>query len=292
MIKLKNINKLYEFNHINKKVVKMSKSKEDKSMLKEGEIKSFNENIKAVEKLDVALKLAFKQTTTTGNTIVCTLGLKVLDYIKEFKLNLENLTKTDDMLNYISKKGLTTFCYERVNYNRKEGVNDLFEKVVSRAIRLALMLEDFPNEFSVDEKKGQVFIMSKILEPFNTIKVEGSKVSKKVVNKDETLLPVTTYTVDKVYQRKYPTGKRTTKTKDANAINNFKNVMRDALKGIKQVINYANKKDVKFFDMIDEDTFENIIEFNELTTKKDFDVVRSFSVEYRPDFNGKLEKIA
>ena len=47
------------------------------------------------------------------------------------------------------------------------------------------MLEDFPNEFSVDEKKGQVFIMSKILEPFNTIKVEGSKVSKKVVNKDE-----------------------------------------------------------------------------------------------------------
>ena len=266
MIKFKNINKLYGFNHINKKVDKMSKSKEDKSMLKEGEIKSFNENIKAVEKLDVALKLAFKQTTTTGNSIVCTLGLKVLDYIKEFKLNLKSLTKTDDMLNYISKKGLTTFCYERVNYNRKEGVNDLFEKVVSRAIRLALMLEDFPNEFSVDEKKGQVFIMSKILEPFNTIKVEGSKVSKKVVNKDETLLPVTTYTIDKVYQKKYPTGKR--------------------------VINYANKKDVKFFDMIDEDTFENIIEFNQLTTQKEFDVVRSFSVEYRPDFNGKLEKIA
>jgi hypothetical protein len=48
MIKFKNINKLYGFNHINKKVVKMSKSKEDKSMLKEGEIKSFNENIKAL----------------------------------------------------------------------------------------------------------------------------------------------------------------------------------------------------------------------------------------------------
>ena len=64
------------------------------------------------------------------------------------------------------------------------------------------------------------------------------------------------------------------------------------MQGIKVLISKASKKDVKFFDLIDEDTFENLAELNSLLNSKDFEVVRSFSVEYRPDFNGKLEKIA
>ena len=62
--------------------------------------------------------------------------------------------------------------------------------------------------------------------------------------------------------------------------------------GLKVLISKASKKDVKFFDLVDEDTFENLAELNNLLNSKDFENVRSFSVEYRPDFNGKLEKIA
>ena len=69
---------------------------------------------------------------------------------------------------------------------------------------------------------------------------------------------------------------------------NTKNVVA----GVKILITKASKKDVKFFDLIDEDTFENLAELNSLLNSKDFQMVRAFSVEYRPDFNGKLEKIA
>ena len=64
------------------------------------------------------------------------------------------------------------------------------------------------------------------------------------------------------------------------------------MQGLKVLISKASKKDVKFFDLVDEDTFENLAELNSLLNSKDFEMVRSFSVEYSPDFNGKLEKIA
>ena len=64
------------------------------------------------------------------------------------------------------------------------------------------------------------------------------------------------------------------------------------LKGLKTLISKATKKDVKFFDLVDEETFEVFAELSTLLNSEDFQSIRSFSVEYRPDFNGKLEKIA
>ena len=58
---------------------------------------------------------------------------------------------------------------------------------------------------------------------------------------------------------------------------------------MKSLISKATKKDVKFFDMIDEDTFEVHQEIKMLLSSEDYELVRAFSVEYQVDYNGKLE---
>ena len=113
---------------------------------------------------------------------------------------------------------------------------------------------------------------------------------KKINNKDESLLPVSTYIVDKMYKAKYPTGSRTPKNKDEKTISNFKNITNDFLIGMKKLIEYSSKQNVKFFDMVDETTFENLEEIKMFLNSEDYQNIRTFSVEYQVDFNGKLEK--
>ena len=274
---------------MSKKEKQSSKKIDEKQKESEVKISHFQENIKANNQLKEILTLALKQTSITTREVLPKLAKSVVSYIREFKENLKNKTVTDDMMKLLSKKELTNHCYNLVGYNRKNEVNDLFEKVVSRANRLALMLVDYPNEFNVDDQTNEVFVMSKTLEPKIDIKIKGSKVTKKVNNKDESLIPVSTYVVDKMYAQKYPTGKRQGKTKDEKI--NIKSIAKDFVNGLKKLIALSSKQDVKFFDLVDEVTFEKLEEAKMLLNSEEFQVVRSFSVEYRPDYNGNLEKI-
>ena len=250
---------------------------------------TFVQGIEANTDLKEVLKLALKQTNITTREVLPKLANAVVSFIDEFKEKLKNKTVTDSMTKLIQKKELTTYCYYLVGYNRKDEVNDLFEKVVSRSIRLALMLIDYPSQFSIDEDTNEVFVMSKIFEPMIPIKIKGSKVTKKVNNKDESLIPVSTYIVDKMYAQKYPTSSRQGKTKDEKI--NIKSIAKDFVDGLKKLIALSSKQDVKFFDLVDEVTFEKLEEAKMLLNSEEFQVVRSFSVEYRPDYNGNLEKI-
>tara|TARA_R100000093_G_scaffold68788_1_gene40610 strand:- start:109 stop:960 length:852 start_codon:yes stop_codon:yes gene_type:complete len=274
---------------MSKKEKQSSKKIDEKQKESEVKISHFQENIKANNQLKEILTLALKQTSITTREVLPKLAKSVVSYIREFKENLKNKTVTDDMMKLLSKKELTNHCYNLVGYNRKNEVNDLFEKVVSRANRLALMLVDYPNEFNVDDQTNEVFVMSKTLEPKIDIKIKGSKVTKKVNNKDESLIPVSTYVVDKMYAQKYPTGKRQGKTKDEKI--NIKSIAKDFVNGLKKLIALSSKQDVKFFDLVDEVTFEKLEEAKMLLNSEEFQVVRLFSVEYRPDYNGNLEKI-
>ena len=274
---------------MSKKEKQSSKKIDEKQKESEVKISHFQENIKANNQLKEILTLALKQTSITTREVLPKLAKSVVSYIQEFKENLKNKTVTDDMMKLLSKKELTNHCYNLVGYNRKNEVNDLFEKVVSRANRLALMLVDYPNEFNVDDQTNEVFVMSKTLEPKIDIKIKGSKVTKKVNNKDESLIPVSTYVVDKMYAQKYPTGKRQGKTKDEKI--NIKSIAKDFVNGLKKLIALSSKQDVKFFDLVDEVTFEKLEEAKMLLNSEEFQVVRLFSVEYRPDYNGNLEKI-
>ena len=274
---------------MSKKEKQSSKKIDEKQKESEVKITHFQENIKANDQLKEILNLALKQTSITTREVLPKLAKSVVSYIQEFKQNLKDKTVTDDMMKLLSKKELTNHCYNLVGYNRKDEVNDLFEKVVSRSIRLALMLIDYPNEFNIDDQTNEVFVMSKTLEPKIDIKIKGSKVTKKVNNKDESLIPVSTYVVDKMYAQKYPTGNRQGKTKDEKI--NIKSIAKDFVSGLKKLIALSSKQDVKFFDLVDEVTFEKLEEAKMLLNSNEFQVVRSFSVEYRPDYNGNLEKI-
>ena len=189
----------------------------------------------------------------------------------------------------LSRSELSKHCYDLVGYNRKDETNDLFEKVVSRAVRLAIMIVDYPTEFAVDEKTNEVFVMSKTLEPKVEKKVKGSKVVSKENNKDESLLPVSTYVVDKMYKIKYPTKSRNGKTQDEKTLNNFKNITVDMVKSFKKIIKMSKRKDVKFFDVVDDTTFESLEELKNLLNSEDYQTIRQFSVEYQVDYNGNLE---
>ena len=131
--------------------------------------------------------------------------------------------------------------------------------------------------------------MSKTLEPKVEKKVKGSKVVSKENNKDETLLPVSTYVVDKMYKIKYPTKSRNGKTQDEKTLNNFKNITVDMVKSFKKIIKMSKRKDVKFFDVVDDTTFESLEELKNLLNSEDYQTIRQFSVEYQVDYNGNLE---
>ncbi len=275
----------------------MSK-KENKSSNKNDELKieslakinDFQDNIKSNSTLKEILKLGLKQTNTTTKEVLPKLANAVVSYINEFKANLKDKTKTDDMMKFLSRTEIAKHCYQLVGYDRKVEINDLFEKLVSRSIRLAILIVDYPSQFSVDENTHDVFVMSKVLEPKIDVKIKGSKATKKVLNKDESLLPVSTYIVDKMYKQKYPTGTRKTQTKDEKTISNFKNITKDFLVGMKKLIEYSSKQNVKFFDMVDDTTFESLEEIKDFLNSEDYQNIRTFSVEYQVDFNGKLEK--
>ena len=266
--------------------------KKDNTILEVSKIKNFQDQVSSNKDLKENLKLGLKQTYTTTREVLPRVAISVEKYINEVQAILKDDTKTDEMMKVISHKGITTHCYDLVEYDRKKEKNDLFEKLVSRAIRLAVMKVNFPNEFSIDEKTNEVFVMSKVLEPKIPIKIKGSKTTKLVPNTDENLLPITTYTIDNLYKSKYPTATRNTKTKDSKIEQMIKPNAQATLKGLKTLIAKASKKDVKFFDLVDEETFEVFAELSTLLNSEDFQSIRSFSVEYRPDFNGKLEKIA
>ena len=267
-----------------------TKQVDEKQKENEVKISHFQETIKANTNLKEILKLALKQTSTTTREVLPKLSSAVVSYINEFKENLKDKTKTDDMMKYLSRTEISKHCYQLVGYNRRDEVNDLFEKVVSRAIRLGIMRIDFPTQFAVDENTNDVFVMSSILEPKIDVKIKGSKLTKKINNKDDSLIPVSTYVVDKMYKAKYPTGSRQPKQKDEKAINNLKNISKEWILGFKKLINYTSNQNVKFFDVVDEQLFESFEEIKELLSSNDYQNIRAFSVEYQADYNGKLEK--
>ena len=80
------------------------------------------------------------------------------------------------------------------------------------------------------------------------------------------------------------------KQKDEKAINNLKNISNEWILGFKKLINYTSNQNVKFFDVVDEQLFESFEEIKELLSSNDYQNIRTFSVEYQVDFNGKLEK--
>jgi hypothetical protein len=240
--------------------------------------------------LKTHLVLALKNTSSIMNVLLPKIAVSVKELILETKKLTAKNTKTDEAKKLIQMKALREHCYDLVNYNRKEDPNSAFEMVVTRAIKLALMTVDYSNEFDVDSKNSKIFVMSKIATPTIIKRLEGQKsATQKSANKDENLVEVNTGVIDRVYNVKYGNPNSRTPKTDKTEIS-FKDNSKMFYKLFGKALYYSTKKDVKFFTMVDEDTMKQLSLIDTLFNSDAYEAMRNFSIDYREDIEGKLEK--
>ena len=284
MIKFKNINNLYGFNCLNIKVVKMKNETKKQA----SPIESANSNVN----LKTHLTLALKNTSSIMKVLLPKIAVSVKDLIIEYKKLTEKNTDTDEKNNQIQMKALREHCYSLVGYNRKTDPNSAFEMVCTRAVKLGLMMTDHATEFDVDSKNSQIFVMSKIATPFKVEKLEGQvSATKKIPNNEENLVEVNTGVIDRVYNVKYGNpNKRKAKTKDEKVELTFKDNAKSFYKLFNKALDYSKKKDVRFFDLVDEETMKQLSLIDSLFNGENYKVMRSFSLDYQVSVEGELEK--
>tara|TARA_R100000231_G_C5309073_1_gene159875 strand:+ start:196 stop:1110 length:915 start_codon:yes stop_codon:yes gene_type:complete len=242
------------------------------------------------------LGLALKNTRDIMKLLLPKIAVEVRNLIQSVKNSQIDLTKTDKLEKTINEKAIRERLYELVNYNRKEEENGAFEIVVYRAIKLGKMLVDSPKEFDVDVKNSKIFVMSKVATPMIEQKLKGQKAgTKKVPNKSDELVEVNTGTIDRVYKIKYgggsSGGSSGSTDKDILTDKKFKSVSSDMFKLLERAINYSMKKNVKFFDMVDEDVWNHLSNIFTLMNGDAYKNMREFSQNYRVSISGELENI-
>jgi len=240
---------LYKVNNMTKET--------KKTMIKEIENKeneSFLNSLKSNEPLKKVLFLA----KNVSKTLMVDIVPKMAKNVNELMVEINSGNKTS-LKDWNTIKFLRQHLYNLASYDRQKNVNSAFEMAITRAIKLAIMMYDNKNEFSV-EKDNSVLIMSKIATPFIDVKLKGQKSgTKKVKNESTDLVEVNTGTIDKVWNIKYPSvvSTRSSKTKDTKI--NFQQLSSQFLNELESVYKLANKKDYnKLLELVDEKTIENL----------------------------------
>jgi hypothetical protein len=276
--------KIYKYKWINLNKVNMKN--ETKKQV--SPINNANSNVN----LKTHLTLALKNTSSIMKVLLPKIAVSVKDLIVEYKKLTEKNTDTDDKKNQIQMKALREHCYSLVGYNRKTDPNSAFEMVCTRAVKLGLMMVDHPNKFDVDAKNSQIFVMSKIATPFIIEKKEGQKSSiNKKPNTDETLVEVNTGVIDRVYNVEYGNpNTRKPKTNDTKIELTFKDVAKNFYKLFNKALDYSVKPNVKFFDLVDEETMKQLSLIDTLFKGENYKVMRNFSLDYQVSVEGELEK--
>ena len=276
--------KIYKYKLVNLNKVNMTK--ETKKQVSPIEQANSNVNLKT------HLTLALKNTSSIMKVLLPKISVSVKELVLEYKKLTEKNTDTDDKKNQIQMKALREHCYSLVGYNRKTDPNSAFEMVCTRAVKLGLMMVDHPNKFDVDAKNSQVFVMSKIATPFIIEKKEGQKSSiNKKPNTDETLVEVNTGVIDRVYNVEYGNpNPRKPKTKDDKVELTFKDTAKNFYKLFNKALDYSAKPNVKFFDLVDEETMKQLSLIDSLFNGENYKVMRNFSLDYQVSLSGELEK--
>ena len=242
--------------------------------------------------LKTHLTLALKNTSSIMKVLLPKIAVSVKDLIIEYKKLTEKNTDTDEKKNQIQMKALREHCYSLVGYNRKTDPNSAFEMVCTRAVKLGLMMTDHETEFDVDSKNSQIFVMSKIATPFKVEKLEGQvSATKKIPNHEENLVEVNTGVIDRVYNVKYGNpNKRKPKTNDTKIELTFKDTAKSFYKLFNKALDYSAKPDVRFFDLVDEETMKQLSLIDTLFNGENYKAMRKFSLDYQVSVEGELEK--
>ena len=244
MIKLKNINKLYGFNHIKKKVVNMTKEKAKKVDNTDNLLMSLKANEKAKKVLFLATNLS-----NNLSKLVPKMAVSVDEIITEIDKRQDIKIKGQIDFNFLKSHLYTLAGYNKAKKDRA------FEMAVIRGVKLGIKMNSEPKIFKVEN--DEILIMSKIAVPFKTEQLKGVKGGiKKIANTDENLVPVNTGIIDNIWASTMAVKTRKPSTKDT--ARNIKEISNEFLTELNKVYNSANKKDyAKLLSMVDEKVIEN-----------------------------------
>jgi len=233
------------------------------------------------------LTLALKNTREIMKVLLPKIAVEIQKMI-EFHIDK---TKDDIKTNktkVINEKAIREHIYNLVGYVAKEEKNGAFETVVYRAMNLAIMKVNTPNDIKIDEENSKIYMISKVATPFIEVKKKGQKSATEFQkNTSEELVEIKTGTIDEVYKIRSGKISKGSKTKDVKMIaNNFKAISKAFFVNFDKSISLANKKDVKFFDMVDESVWQNLSNIFTLFNSKAYQDMRNFSEDYEVSING------
>ena len=278
--------KIYKYKLVNLNKVNMSNNKNEtvKNSLTPFEIfTDKNANLKRY------LSLALKNTREIMRVLLPKIAVEVEKMINFHLNSTKNQVQTNETKKIINEKAIREHLYNLVGYKAKEEKNGAFETVVYRAINLGKMKVDTPDQIEIDEKESKIYMVSKVATPFIEQKLKGQKGgTKKVPNESKDLVEVNTGTIDTVYKIRSGKISKGGSTKDTKMIaNNFKAISKAFFVNFDKAITLANKKDVKFFDMVnDESVWQNLSNTFTLFNSKAYQDMRNFSEDYEVSING------
>ena len=277
--------KIYKYKLVNLNKVNMSNNKNEtvKNSLTPFEIfTDKNANLKRY------LSLALKNTREIMRVLLPKIAVEVEKMINFHLNSTKDQVKTDKSKSVINEKAIREHLYHLVDYNAKEEKNGAFETVVYRAINLGKMKVDTPDEIEIDDKNSKIFMMSKVATPWIEQKLKGQKGgTKKVPNQSNELVEINTGVIDTVHKIRSGKISKGGSTKDTKMIaNNFKAISKAFFVNFDKAITLANKKDVKFFDMVDESVWQNLSNTFTLFNSKAYQDMRNFSEDYEVSING------
>jgi len=234
------------------------------------------------------LNLALKNTREIMKVLLPKIAVEIQKMI-EFHINATKDQIKTDKTKIINEKAIREHIYSLVGYVAKEERNGAFETVVARAMHLAIMKVNTPNDIEIDEKNSKIFMVSRVATPFIEQKLQGQKGGiKKIPNTSNELVEINTGVIDTVH--KIRTGKvsKNSKTKDAQVIaNNFKSISKAFLNGLDKLLSLSSRKKVEFFDLVDEEVHDNLSNILTLMNSDAYTDMGNFSVDYEVSINGK-----
>ena len=134
-----------------------------------------------------------------------------------------------------------------------------------------------------------------VRKPMIEQKMQGQKASsKKIPNDNVELVEVNTGTIDRVHKVKYgggSTGGVGATDKNILVDTKFKSISNDFYKLLDRAINYSNKQNVKFFDMVDEQVWTQLSNVFTVMNSDAYNNMKAFSLSHRVSISGELEKI-
>jgi len=221
------------------------------------------------KKLKSFLQSAMNTATSLTNYIP-KITDELIVVINQYQTNMKaKITLNDDKTRFDTFKSLREYAYALVDYDRtdKNNQNKAFEMIVLRSIESAIMSVN--KHGSIQILDGVLVAESKAIKPITKKENHDKRIKAKFVsepNKETTLIPVNTTSIDSMWKRFNGTdkgdGSKGNKSNIKTSANNF-------VKDLAHVIELAkNKKYEQFFSLLSESAIADILNIKQLLSSE------------------------